>query len=1140
MADSDSAVRDEFQENIDKKVFWFTRAKVKVAHWYAASNNLVEDLNKVIPLDVYGERFKSAESSTDGKFREFYHDRDLLRALTSHVDLGGDAFKVTPDERKAYSLIANGYNGNLLLGKVRNGSVKQVAYKVNAISRRPYSVLEEEASELASGVSPLVVGAWTDGWANVSDSEQAMSINDYINISCAEFRLNGGFDQSEEKGFYKGEIPRFTSEQGFDSPKFVNSDAKLEDMAPALKDKDTFKQTMNTISNRFGIVLVEDSSLKPGSIGLKARKIFGALDAIKRRISPFNNGISITGWPKRFKLSYPKDMSNADKVYSVIKYICNSQSDELKNIARSVISANPTATNLPSIDTWTSIEDGFARASACSIASELCMMMLPEKEAQAMSNMFKVESLQELAQINEFLEPEESQQCMAIFADMHAIGINNVAARYKPNLQEYARTKGVDYETLRANLGHEPSLQSIMYSSKVVRDPELELSPEMSSNEIRERFEKIFESARVEDHEEEHVPAPEVTPDPTPMPVGDPFNTNDINIHESTQDHIDTHESTQDWLDWAREVAQNIENARDETSAEDEAESHGFRTQRQILEENRERLFKEKGDSSATPDPTPAPAPTPTPKPTHRTPRVYVFDIKLKPAKNARVLQYTGRKSEASDECRKIVLDLIDEYTGVQKGGVEGLRNVIRSGSTNPDTLKELEYQELRARTVSNVRPVFMGKMNGGSGYSRLDYTDVPEYEATEKLEQYAGWIMALAKDFMEKNGYKGTTITKGTINTMLRVAGEKALADRIAKGEKFTRTDKIEAGKELLKDAMHDQVWGILDDVHPTATSLEGEAGTTPSAETQSPVDSKTVHVEKVSAESSTKPDETSLKSIDLLWEEFTPEKRKQAKQYMTQNTDEVKYCRSILIDMVDESNARERQFIENCSKDMVNDKVSYDQKMACQRALVEGQGRLLVGANVSNMLKDKTSGYEETHKMLKQDCPYAYDVTSELDQYTGFIMVKTREFMEHNGIQNEKITKDDIDKMFETIGREECNKRSGKKRFEACKGGSDTDKYIQVGKEGLKNVFGYYVGRILYNAGDDLINGKQQGEDKKQQEANKNANTSSPDATQKKTPGEQEQKTLDDFNKGSTGQTPEQKLEQKPEQKPQEQGRW
>ncbi len=477
----------------------------------------------------------------------------------------------------------------------------------------------------------------------------------------------------------------------------------------------------------------------------------------------------------------------------------------------------------------------------------------------------------------------------------------------------------------------------------------------------------------------------------------------------------------------------------------------------------------------------------------------------MKPAKNARVLQYTGRKSAASDECRKIVLDLIDEYTGVQKNEVEGLRNVIKSGST-PDTLKELEYQELRARTVSNVRPVFMGKMNGGSGYSRLDYTDVPEYEATEKLEQYAGWIMALAKDFMEKNDYKGTTITKGTINTMLRVAGEKALADRIAKGEKFTRTNKIEAGKELLKDAMRDQVWGILDDVHPTAT------------------DSQNVDVKNVSNESSATPSETPFSLIDdLLNEKFTPEKKEQAKQYITQNTDEVKYCRSFLIDMVDKHNEHYGQYYIE-ARASGEDPSSGEPLNEYQiKYLKDLEAALSVGSTVSKMLKYKTKGREETCESLKQNNPYAYDVASEIDQYTGFIMVQTREFMEHNGIQNEKITKDDIDKMFEAIGREDRKRDLGERRFKECKGDFDTDKYIQLGKERLRLVFGADVDDILYHAGVDWL-------EIEQQEANKNAETSSPetqsaDATQKKTPGKPTQTTLyDDFNKGSKGQKQEQ----------------
>ncbi len=457
----------DFQDDIRKKVFWFTRAKLKTGRWPFSAGYMVEDLTRVIPADFYGGSFESAKLSTRANFEQAFNNPSLLAAL--------DARTISSPEREAYALISHGYNSNALLGKIRNAEVKQAVYGIKLHSKA------------ASLDTPFM-----DAWARISNDEPAVSVNEFINVLRAERNLKHpeNFDQRTRPA-------RIDSRLGFGVPVLENGLPLRLSTQDFDSNDEQFNAVMNRISNQIGIELVGRENIEAGKIDIKPKRFFGALDTIKSRLSPYRNGINPTGWPKRFKLEYPSQgVTNTEKLYGVIKCLSGLQMGQLSNIAESVILANPTATNLPSSDTFNKNRGRLSSAAACLVASDVCMMIgLPTKQARLMSETFKLEAQQNLQLVTE--DGRQNKNFMAIVANMYAVGINNFAYDLNPSLEEYAENRGISMESVASKMDGSPSLQGLIYANNVITDPALQFEPDMNSEEIAEALDRVFERGRI-------------------------------------------------------------------------------------------------------------------------------------------------------------------------------------------------------------------------------------------------------------------------------------------------------------------------------------------------------------------------------------------------------------------------------------------------------------------------------------------------------------------------------------------------------------------------------------------------------------------------------------------------------------------
>lgn len=594
----------DFQNNILNKVFWFTRAKLKVGRVPFVSRRMIEDLTRVIPSDFYGQSFEGAKFSTRANFDTAFNNPKLLADL--------DAHKIDGEMRSAYSLLSHGYNSSAILGKIRNTEIKQAVYRIKLHSR---------AADIDT--------PFMDAWARISDQEPNVSVDQFIAVLRAERNIK------HPENFNEGTRPAVADKSlGYYTPSLENG-LPLRSFTGSFDRNDAlFESVMRDISDKVGIDFVPVSEVAKGEpvsekyIGLKPKRFFGALDVIKKRVSPLKYGISPTGWPKRYKMEYPEQNTNTEKLYGVIKCLCGLQADQLGNIAERVILANQAATNLPSPQVFNEARGRLTSAAACLIASDVCYMLnLPVEQARLMSDTFKLEAEQNLSMLD--TKGNKATHFMPMIANMYAIGVHNFAYDLNPSMQSYAEAKGISLDEVAYKMDGNPSMQGLIYANNVITDPALRLEPDMNSEAVAQALERIFENGRQPSEEKEEdreaerertvpsgsstpsmddvfarmrrgttrKPAPvapsfeEPTPTPTPVPTPKP--------------------ETPTWMGTERvsdETARRLFGNVFEQLGQEDGLPHGQRVEREI-----------KGWTDPAPTPTPSPEPTPAPEPGKNT-----------------------------------------------------------------------------------------------------------------------------------------------------------------------------------------------------------------------------------------------------------------------------------------------------------------------------------------------------------------------------------------------------------------------------------------------------------------------------------------------------------------------------------------
>lgn len=913
------AIRGEYQDDIKKKAFWFTRAKLRVTHWPFAQNNMVEDLSRVIPAGVYGGVYESAQLSTRSNFERTFSNPVLLDALAHPTETHEPGkFSVNSQERKAYALISHGYNSDLLLGKSRNSEVKQAAY-----NSQIYSAGTNESGQ--------TVGAWSDAWAKLTNDEPQITPNQFIDILRAERKLaypefiRSDLDATVEPNLRYG-VPH------------LERNIRLTSLIPSLDGlhNEGFATLMNNISNKFGIDLVASDNVDPWDIKMEPKRFFGRLNTIKKRLSPYKNGINPTGWPKRYTLQYSNyaSMTNTDKAYGVIKYLSQLQAEQLLNVAERVLSANPMATNLPSSELFNENRERLAKSAACLISSELCYMLgMSDHEANLFSMTYKLEARQNLELMTD--DAKENGNLMTILADIHAIGINNLAHYLKPDLKAYAKCKGVNYELVGERMGGEPSLQGIMYANNVHISKQYEIRQDMNSDDIVEALNRVMDRGRVLD-EMARISAEEE--------------------QSKEQDRTIT--------------------PRDNSSLGNMGESAGAGGSERPDDTVEEDIFIAEADDEGIyqpqkPEETPAPtSETPQEEPIIENPETPVDESEAGGKYDRETMQRIfGRMTNNPTSTKK--------KTGEQTGIVERELGFIPSVEAVTGLVQENE-QDNNESKISET-------------YEAQEQPQVEE-TAQPKVETPTDSVKPEAQDIL---GY----YTSGKYN-------DKETADSLEQ-ENEEVIDETMKTYRMIQEQKREELWQEIENRHPVETPVISEPETPVVSETQKAVKQKPI-----------------LKSIEFSAGELTPARGAEVLQYTAKKTVATNCCREIICELVKEYSSEQLGYVENLEAEIKKSK-DKTSKPYLTNALAFSVDHTKVGSTVRTLLEEKMEKKTKGPSYSANSFPEEYNAMREIDQYTGYIMSKVKEFVDINDIKDKKITKGNVNKLLETIGEKELEER-------------------------------------------------------------------------------------------------------------------
>ena len=177
---------------------------------------------------------------------------------------------------------------------------------------------------------------------------------------------------------------------------------------------------------------------------------------------------------------------------------------------------------------------------------------------------------------------------------------------------------------------------------------------------------------------------------------------------------------------------------------------------------------------------------------------------------------FTSTKTDAASKCRGVLYELVMEYSADKMA-------MCTQSAKELKTCKDPEYRAKLAQmqnynkeraSIAAVATVMMYPSVSGKQDPRYNKQSFPEESrAVQEIDKYTSYIMHRVKEFITVNqgNLKGDKITVAKLNKMLETVGEHELAWQSGK---ITKAQKIERGRELLKDTLRDTVYAILDDV--------------------------------------------------------------------------------------------------------------------------------------------------------------------------------------------------------------------------------------------------------------------------------------------------------------------------------------
>ncbi len=833
-----------YQEKILNKNFWLFPV-----HWQF---NIDNDMSSAIPTDYYGGAFESAKWSTSEDFQKTFQNMALLDAIDRRVSKG-------LGEYHAFSLLAHGYNSNAILGKVFNSEFKQAVFSAK------------------SNNSPNVDTPFIDAWAEITANEAPLSVNEFITVLSAERKIKHPNTLNLESN------PGVVENLGLRAPMLedMQSLETQPDVLQFNEDHDKFNIIMKNLSNKSGIEFVENKNLQYGQVCWRKKRFFGALDKIKNFVSPSNTSLKVGGWPKQFKLEYPQEVTHTQQLYSVIKCMCGYPVSLVSNTVDKAIVINKFAPNLPSLENFAGNRVWLYNAAGCLVASDVCLMIgLPPETAKMMSDTFRYEAMLELESMSE--DAKMDKNYMPILAQLHAICMKEMCHRFDPTMSEYAENRDISIEELAQRFRGKTNILGVLYASKVPINPERQLNQDSNSKKIAHILEQVlnqglrqndtylqddfdsvmqnFAKAAAESfgndmseemarniyerktsklkrnsekpaidkkHANDQITQPQPANKQTTL--DDFMNAKNVSNNDTIQSKenknvIDMENKRQllqkyglrnTWGNFGRksnsianikEKQENVANTKNQNVASPQVANQvaiepkvGIQDKKEIEEAGVIIRAKVKAQKKAEP--------------------VLKAPVLAKLSRNAEVLEYTAKKTEAEQYCRGFLYELVMEYSqDKMQISNESTKILVNDDEcVDQQNLKNMATDNIDRASIGAVSGVMMyAKIKGNSKNSEFNRQNFPaETEAVRRIDNFTGVIMQYTDDFIKQNReqLKGIKITKNNVNKMLITVANQKIKDEELQGN-FSRQMKIEMGGEILKEVFKEAVYGILDDV--------------------------------------------------------------------------------------------------------------------------------------------------------------------------------------------------------------------------------------------------------------------------------------------------------------------------------------
>jgi len=816
--------------------------------------NIDNDMSRAIPTDYYGGAFESAKWSTREDFQNAFQNIALIEAIDRGVLKG-------LGEYQAFSLLAHGYNSNAILGKVFNSEFKQAVFSAK------------------STYFPTVDTPYIDAWAEIAANEAPLSVNEFITVLSAERKIKYPNTLNVESN------PGVVENLGLRAPMLEDMQS-LETQPDVLQfneDHDNFNSIMKNLSNKSGIEFVENKNLQYGQVYWRKKRFFGALDKIKKFVSPSKTGLKVGGWPKQFKLEYPQEVTHTQQLYSVIKCMCGYPVSLVSNIVDKAIVKNQFAPNLPSLENFAGNREWLYNAAGCLVASDVCLMIgLPRATAKMMSDTFRYEAMLELESMSE--DAKMDKNYMPILAQLHAICMNEMCRRFDPNMREYAENRDISIAELAQKFGGNTNIFGVLYASNVQTNPELQLNQDSNSEKIAHILEQVlnqglrqndtylqddfdsvmqnFAKAAAEsfgnDMSEEMARSIYERKTSKFKRNSKKPAINEQNANDQTTQPKPANSGNQTTLDDfmnAKKISNNNtiqskenKNVTDMESKRQLLQKYGLRNTWGNFGRNNKSIanIKEKQENFANTENQNV-ASQNVANPVAIEPKIEIQDKKeieeagviirakvkaqkkaepvlkapvlAKLSRNAEVLEYTAKKTEAEQYCRGFLYELVMEYSQdkmqISNESTKKLANDVEC--VDQQNLKNMATDNIDRASIGAVSGVMMyAKIKGNSKNSEFNRQNFPaETEAVRRIDNFTGVIMKYTDDFIKQNReqLKGIKITKNNVNKMLIAVANQKIKDEELQGN-FSRQMKIEMGGEILKEVFKEAVYGILDDV--------------------------------------------------------------------------------------------------------------------------------------------------------------------------------------------------------------------------------------------------------------------------------------------------------------------------------------